>query len=62
MLILNLPDDSPKANEEHIPENRETKRMRFKGTIMLCDDSSDLIHKEIVNGIEFPSLSNSKHR
>lgn len=50
MLNLNLPDDSSKANEKHIPENRETKRMKFKGTIMLCDDSSEYYcYGQIVN-------------
>ena len=41
MLKIKFPEGSPEANEEHIPENRKTKRMMHKGTIMLCDDSCE---------------------
>lgn len=41
MLNLKSPDGSPKESGEHLPENRTAKRLKHKGTIMLCDESSD---------------------
>jgi len=41
MLKIKFPNDSTEENGEHIPENRKTKRMIHKGTIMLCDDSTE---------------------
>ena len=41
MLNLKIPDDSFGESEKHFPENRATKRMTYKGTIMLCDDSTE---------------------
>ena len=41
MLKIKFPNDSTEENGKHIPENRKTKRMIHKGTIMLCDDSTE---------------------
>lgn len=41
MLNLNSPDYTPEEGEEHFPENRGSKRMIHKGTIMLYDDSTE---------------------
>ena len=41
MLNLKNPDDRPEGSGGHFPENRTAKRMAHKGTIMLCDDSTE---------------------
>ena len=40
MLNLKIPDDSQEESEGHFPDNRTTKRMIHRGTIMISDDSS----------------------
>jgi len=40
MLNLKSPDDSPEESGGHLPENRNARRLKHKGTIMLCDDST----------------------
>jgi len=41
MINIKGPDDSTEKSGEHLPENRKAKRLKHRGTIMLCDESSE---------------------
>ncbi len=41
MMNIKGPDDSFEESGQHLPENRKAKRLKHKGAIMLCDESSE---------------------
>ena len=50
MPKIKNPAQNPEESGEYLPENRKAKRLKHKGTIMLCDKSSEYYsYAQVVN-------------
>jgi len=50
MINIKGPGDSFEESGKHLPENRKAKRLQHKGTIMLCDESSEYYsYAQVIN-------------